>query len=115
MASGRSSSDDRILEVIFDPEAPLLAVQEENPVVNGDQREVTSAPREVREMEVKAMVAAEEGRLDEALQLLNDAVVKAPDSASVYNNRAQVASFSRCISCDSRWRKLYQTSTELLS
>jgi tetratricopeptide (TPR) repeat protein len=51
---------------------------------------VTSAPREVREMEVKAMVAAEEGRLDEALQLLNDAVVKAPDSASVYNNRAQV-------------------------
>ena len=27
MASGRSSSDDRILEVIFDPEAPLLAIQ----------------------------------------------------------------------------------------
>ena len=52
---------------------------------------MTSAPREVREMEVKAMVAAEEGRLDEALQLLNDAVVKAPDSASVYNNRAQVS------------------------
>ena len=38
------------------------------------------------------MRAAEEGRLDEALQLLNDAVAMAPDSASVYNNRAQVNS-----------------------
>ena len=41
-------------------------------------------------MEVQAVRAAEEGRLDEALQLLNDAVAKAPDYASVYNNRAQV-------------------------
>ena len=52
---------------------------------------MTSAPREVREMEVKAVVAAEEGRLDEALQLLNEAIVKAPNSPSIYNNRAQVS------------------------
>ena len=48
------------------------------------------APREVREMEVKAVRAAEEGRLDEALQLLNAAAAMAPNAPSVYNNRAQV-------------------------
>ena len=111
MASGRSSSDDRILEVIFDPEAPLLSLQvravliptnnkptirenlqEEGAEGNGGRGEVCPAPREVREMEVKAVKAAEEGRLDEALQLLTEAVAMAPNSASIYNNRAQVTS-----------------------
>ena len=59
-------------------------------VVNADQVEVAPATREVREMEVKAVRAAEEGRLDEALQLLSEAVTMVPDYASVYNNRAQV-------------------------
>ncbi|CAI8037346.1 Tetratricopeptide repeat protein 36 [Geodia barretti] len=92
MASGRSSSDDRILEVIFDPEAPLLALQEDGELEGGGghSEQQQPAPREVREREVRAVQAAEEGRLDEALQLLNEAVAMAPDSASVYNNRAQV-------------------------
>ena len=41
-------------------------------------------------MELEAVRAAEEGRLEEAMQLLNEAVTKAPDHASTYNNRAQV-------------------------
>ena len=58
----------------------------------GHSEQQQPAPREVREREVRAVQAAEEGRLDEALQLLNEAVAMAPDSASVYNNRAQVRS-----------------------
>ena len=57
---------------------------------NGEREAPPPAPREVREKEAAAVRAAEEGRLDEALQLLDDAVAMAPDSASVYNNRAQV-------------------------
>ena len=49
----------------------------------------------MREKEGKAVRAAEEGRLDEALQLLNEAVAMAPDSASVYNNRAQVSNTTK--------------------
>lgn len=41
-------------------------------------------------MESEAIKVAEQGRLDEALNLLNKACEVAPTSSSVYNNRAQV-------------------------
>ena len=51
----------------------------------------------MREKEGKAVRATEEGRLDEALQLLNEAVAMAPHSASVYNNRAQVSNTTKIL------------------
>ena len=47
-------------------------------------------------MELRAVKAAEEGRMDEALQLLTEVVTNAPDYASGYNNRAQVAITKVC-------------------
>lgn len=43
-----------------------------------------------KKMEIDAINAAEEGRLTEAINILNDALVITPNRASLYNNKAQV-------------------------
>ncbi len=48
--------------------------------------EVTQA----KQLEVDAVRAAENGKLDDALDILNRAIAIAPDYPSPYNNRAQV-------------------------
>lgn len=63
---------------------------QEAALADGDRQEKTPLIKEVQELEVKAIQAADREELDEALQLLNLAVAKAPTYASAYNNRAQV-------------------------
>jgi hypothetical protein len=41
-------------------------------------------------LEAEAIKVAEQGRLDEAIHLLDKACEENPSSSSVYNNRAQV-------------------------
>ena len=43
-----------------------------------------------KDLEVQAVCAAEEGNLEDALELLTRAVNEAPNYASPYNNRAHV-------------------------
>ena len=43
-----------------------------------------------KELESRAIKAAESGSLAEAVKLFNEAVAVAPDRPAVYNNRAQV-------------------------
>lgn len=45
--------------------------------------------REAKELEKQGVVLAESGRLTEALEVFNNAVLVSPLLASVYNNRAQ--------------------------
>lgn len=47
----------------------------------------------VKELEISAVGKAEEGDLEAALSLLNQAVGLAPSYASLYNNRAQVGAW----------------------
>ena len=79
---------------LFEGSTVNCSIQEDGETEGGGGGPELQPPalREVREREVRAVRAAEEGRLDEALQLLNEAVAMAPDSASIYNNRAQVSS-----------------------
>ena len=67
-----------------------MQVLQDASVANGDSQEETPLIKEVQELEVRAIRAADQQELDEALQLLNLAVAKAPSYASAYNNRAQV-------------------------
>ena len=46
-------------------------------------------------MEAEAVQMAENGKFEEALELLNKAVDTAPKRASVYNNRAHVYQFQK--------------------
>ena len=65
-----------------------------NNVVNGEAGESLESEeiKRAKVLEVQAVRTAESGNLSEALQLLNQAVIEAPNYASVYNNRAQVKS-----------------------
>ena len=57
--------------------------------VNGEAAESEEVKR-AKLLEVEAVRAAEGGSLGNALELLNQAVIVAPNYASPYNNRAQV-------------------------
>lgn len=46
-----------------------------------------------KKLELEAINAAEAGDLQEALHILNEALLIAPKRASLYNNRAQVHQF----------------------
>ena len=92
--------DDQVLEAIFNPEAPACGLElgtgEEGGggggLVNGEGEEgvLSEEAKRAKEMEVVAVRAAEEGRLEEALETLTAALQLAPSLASGYNNRAQV-------------------------
>ncbi|XP_046579968.1 tetratricopeptide repeat protein 36 homolog [Haliotis rubra] len=81
--------DKGVLNCIFNPGLPYGdCVEEETPPVyiNVESEEV----KQVKVLELQAVKAAEAGDLPTALDLLNEAVTRAPDWASTYNNRAQV-------------------------
>ena len=65
--------------------------------------EDSDAVRRAKDLEVQAVRAAEEGNLEDALELLTRAVNEAPNYASPYNNRAQV-----CYSATDELSKLQQ-------
>ena len=56
----------------------------------GEMEEDSDAVQRAKGLEVQAVRAAEEGNLEDALELLTRAVNEAPNYASPYNNRAQV-------------------------
>ncbi|KAI7886713.1 hypothetical protein K492DRAFT_155584 [Lichtheimia hyalospora FSU 10163] len=87
-----SISDDAVLEFIFNPEAqgqPFSSLQQA--VENKPEKEF--APellKELQALEKQAVGHANEGRLQEALDVLDQCITREPDYASAYNNRAQV-------------------------
>ena len=90
-----SESDQRILESIFNPNQTFgYEIQSDEIQATGERiengHEETEAERKARELEMSAVKNAEEGNIDIALNCLNEALTWSPNSASVYNNRAQV-------------------------
>ena len=57
----------------------------------GEVEEDSDAVQKAKDLEVQAVRAAEEGNLEDALELLTRAVNEAPNYSSPYNNRAQVS------------------------
>ena len=56
----------------------------------GEVEEDSDAVQRAKDLEVRAVQAAEEGNLEDALELLTRAANEAPNYTSPYNNRAQV-------------------------
>ena len=89
-----SERDQRILESIFNPnqtfgyEVQSDESQNVERIANG--HEETQEEKKAKELEISAVKSAEEGQVDIALNYLNEAISCSPNSASVYNNRAQV-------------------------
>ena len=61
----------------------------------GEVEEDSDVVQRAKDLEVQAVRAAEEGNLEDALELLTRAVNEAPNYASPYNNRAQVTAADR--------------------
>lgn len=93
-----SKSDDRVLDLIFDPNRQELGFgEEEDENVSEESKEVAESPQvdsvealaEAKRLELSGIEAAEKGGLDEAISLFDRAVEAAPHYASAFNNRAQ--------------------------
>ena len=57
----------------------------------GEVEEDSDAVQRAKDLEVQAVRVAEEGNLEDALEVLTRAVNEAPNYASPYNNRTQVS------------------------
>ncbi|XP_065187786.1 tetratricopeptide repeat protein 36 homolog [Sycon ciliatum] len=94
-----STRDDRVLDLIFDPNRQEIGFQDENteeipcPVSNGEQngrpQDSDDAVAESKRLELAGIECAEKGDITAAMDQFDRAVVAAPHYASAYNNRAQ--------------------------
>ncbi|XP_029964481.1 tetratricopeptide repeat protein 36 [Salarias fasciatus] len=87
-----SAHDRAVLQAIFNPTSPFgdvpgLDLEEE--LIDDDSGFDTELLKQVRELEVRGVSAAEAGDLQGALQLFSQAIHILPERASAYNNRAQ--------------------------
>uniref|UniRef100_A0A3B5A1K8 Tetratricopeptide repeat protein 36 n=1 Tax=Stegastes partitus TaxID=144197 RepID=A0A3B5A1K8_9TELE len=83
-----SAHDRAVLQAIFNPNTPFGDIpglnQEEELIDDGEQ-----LLKQVKELEMRGVSAAEAGDLQAALQLFSQAIQILPQRASAYNNRAQ--------------------------
>ncbi|XP_022916999.1 tetratricopeptide repeat protein 36 homolog isoform X2 [Onthophagus taurus] len=86
-----SHHDKAVLNCIFNPSLPLTeAYDEELNSTIQDVEEETEEILNAKELEIEAINRAEKGDLENALNILNEALNIAPQKASLYNNRAQI-------------------------
>jgi tetratricopeptide (TPR) repeat protein len=100
-----SERDQRILESIFNPNLTFgneIQADEATEELISNGHEETAAEKKARELEILAVENAEQGNVDVALNHLNEAVECCPNSASVYNNRAQVLLLKGTCICNFR-------------
>ncbi|KAM6972876.1 tetratricopeptide repeat protein 36 [Aplochiton taeniatus] len=84
--------DRAVLRAIFNPSSPFGDVpgwNQEEELTDDDSAFDTELLRQVKELEMRGVSAAEAGDLQAALQLFNQAIQSMPQRASAYNNRAQ--------------------------
>jgi len=82
--------DNAVLTRIFNPNLPYGDTYEEERLKNEDAVEVeTDEIKEAKQLELEGVQQAEEGNVERALELFNQAIELAPTHASAYNNRAQ--------------------------
>ncbi|XP_020784317.2 tetratricopeptide repeat protein 36 [Boleophthalmus pectinirostris] len=88
MASGHDSA---VLQAIFNPSNPFgdIGLNQEEALTDDDSGFDTELLKQVKELEMRGVSAAEAGDLEGALQLFSQAIQLLPGRASAYNNRAQ--------------------------
>jgi len=82
-------SDDRVLEHILNPSAPLST--EESKIPDRDPVPQTDQEKNADKLRLEAIKLAEQNRFPEAMKLFGDAIALAPTMASLYNDRAQLS------------------------
>ncbi|XP_010783449.1 tetratricopeptide repeat protein 36 [Notothenia coriiceps] len=87
-----SAHDRAVLQAIFSPTSPLGDVpglNQEEELIDDDSGFDTELLKQVKELEMRGVSAAEAGYLQAALQEFSQAIQILPQRASAYNNRAQ--------------------------
>ncbi|KAJ8949332.1 hypothetical protein NQ314_008252, partial [Rhamnusium bicolor] len=90
-----SEHDKAILNCVFNPNLPLEEATLQPPEELQGKREDNPQAEEVKKLEIEAVQLAENGNLNEALNLINKAIEIAPKRPSLYNNRAHIYQFLR--------------------
>lgn len=84
--------DKAVLQAIFNPASPfgdIPGLNQEEELTDDDSAFDMELLKQVKELEMRGVSAAEAGDLRAALQLFNQAIQAMPERASAYNNRAQ--------------------------
>ncbi|KAM3874858.1 tetratricopeptide repeat protein 36 [Diretmus argenteus] len=87
-----SEHDRAVLQAIFTPNTPfgdIPALNQEEELTDDDSGFDTELLKQVKELELRGVSAAEAGDLPTALQQFSQAIQILPQRASAYNNRAQ--------------------------
>uniref|UniRef100_A0A3Q1ES92 Tetratricopeptide repeat protein 36 n=1 Tax=Acanthochromis polyacanthus TaxID=80966 RepID=A0A3Q1ES92_9TELE len=87
-----SAHDRAVLQAIFNPNTPfgdIPGLNQEEELIDDDSGFDTELLKQVKELEMRGVSAAEAGDLQAALQLFSQAIQILPQRASAYNNRAQ--------------------------
>ncbi|XP_060903046.1 tetratricopeptide repeat protein 36 [Labrus mixtus] len=87
-----SAHDRAVLQAIFNPTTPfgdIPGLNQEEELIDDDSGFDTELLKQVKELEMHGVTAAEAGDLQAALQLFSQAIQILPGRASAYNNRAQ--------------------------
>ncbi|XP_017271768.1 tetratricopeptide repeat protein 36 [Kryptolebias marmoratus] len=87
-----SAHDRAVLQAIFNPNTPfgdIPDLNQEEELIDDDSGFDTELLKQVKELEMRGVSAAEAGDLQTAHQLFSQAVQILPERASAYNNRAQ--------------------------
>ncbi|XP_029922961.1 tetratricopeptide repeat protein 36 [Myripristis murdjan] len=87
-----SAHDRAVLQAIFNPNSPfgdIPGLNQEEELTDDDSGFDTELLKQVKELEMQGVSAAEAGDLQTALQQFSQAIQILPQRASAYNNRAQ--------------------------
>ncbi|XP_067451387.1 tetratricopeptide repeat protein 36 [Thunnus thynnus] len=87
-----SAHDRAVLQAIFNPTTPfgdIPGLNQEEELIDDDSGFDIELLKQVKELEMQGVSAAEAGDLQTALQLFSQAIQILPQRASAYNNRAQ--------------------------
>ncbi|KAK9958421.1 hypothetical protein ABG768_010543 [Culter alburnus] len=87
-----SAHDKAVLQAIFNPTSPfgdIPGLNQEDDLTDDDSAFDPELVKQVKDLELQGVSAAESGDLPAALQHFNQAIKILPQRASAYNNRAQ--------------------------
>ncbi|KAF7218740.1 tetratricopeptide repeat protein 36 [Nothobranchius furzeri] len=87
-----SAHDRAVLQAIFNPTTPfgdIPGLIQDEELIDDDSGFDTELLKQVKELEMRGVTAAEAGDLQAALQLFSRAIQILPQRGSAYNNRAQ--------------------------
>ncbi|XDV29547.1 hypothetical protein PO909_032659 [Leuciscus waleckii] len=87
-----SAHDRAVLQAIFNPTSPfgdIPGLNQEDDLIDDDSAFEPELVKQVKDLELQGVSAAESGDLLASLQHFNQAITILPQRASAYNNRAQ--------------------------